>query len=39
MMREQNVEDIANTVLFLCSEEAHNITGQHINVDGGAALR
>ncbi len=28
-------EDIANTVLFLCSKEAGFITGQNITVDGG----
>jgi NAD(P)-dependent dehydrogenase (short-subunit alcohol dehydrogenase family) len=35
LRREQTVEDIANTALFLVSEEACNITGQSINVDGG----
>jgi len=35
MRREQTVADIANTTLFLVSEEACNITGQSINVDGG----
>jgi len=33
--RPQTVEDIANTVVFLCSEESKNITGQSISVDGG----
>jgi len=33
--REQTVEDIAETVLFLVSEEARNISGQTVNVDGG----
>jgi 3-oxoacyl-[acyl-carrier protein] reductase len=28
-------EDIANTILFLCSEEARHIQGQTIMVDGG----
>ncbi len=28
-------EDVANAVLFLCSEESRNITGQTITVDGG----
>jgi 3-oxoacyl-[acyl-carrier protein] reductase len=30
--------DVAETVAFLASEEAHYITGQVINVDGGMAL-
>ena len=33
--REQTPEDIGNVAVFLCSEVAHNITGQSINVDGG----
>ena len=33
--RPQTVEDIANAVVFLCSEEAKNITGQSLSVDGG----
>jgi len=36
MQRPQDPEDIANMVLFLCSEAAKNITGQYIAVDGGA---
>lgn len=39
MKRPQNEEDIANTVLFLCTEEARNINGQSINVSGGATYR
>ena len=35
MRREQSVEDVANAVLFLVSEEAKNITGQSMMVDGG----
>lgn len=35
---DQKPEDIAYTVLFLCSEYANHITGQSINVDGGAAM-
>jgi NAD(P)-dependent dehydrogenase (short-subunit alcohol dehydrogenase family) len=33
--REQTTEDIGRTVVFLVSEDARNITGQAINVDGG----
>ena len=33
--RPQTVQDIANAVVFLCSEEAKNITGQSLSVDGG----
>ncbi len=33
--REQTPEDIGRAVVFLSSEEAKNITGQSINVDGG----
>jgi 3-oxoacyl-[acyl-carrier protein] reductase len=29
------MDDISNSVLFLCSEEARNITGHTIYVDGG----
>lgn len=35
---DQKAEDIAYTVAFLCSEYANHITGQAINVDGGAAM-
>jgi NAD(P)-dependent dehydrogenase (short-subunit alcohol dehydrogenase family) len=38
MQREQTPEDIGNLVVFLASEEARNITGQAINVDGGIAM-
>jgi meso-butanediol dehydrogenase/(S,S)-butanediol dehydrogenase/diacetyl reductase len=33
--REQTPEDIGQAVCFLVSEEARNITGQTLNVDGG----
>jgi len=33
--REQTPEDIGRAVVFLASEDAKNITGQSINVDGG----
>lgn len=38
LRREQTEEDIANVILFLSSESARNITGQSINVDGGAVM-
>ena len=31
----QEVEDLANAVLFLCRDEASNITTQNLAVDGG----
>lgn len=36
--REQTADDVAQAVSFLCSSAAAHITGQAINVDGGAAL-
>jgi 2-hydroxycyclohexanecarboxyl-CoA dehydrogenase len=36
--RGQQTEDIANAVIFLSSELAHNITGQSLNVDGGLVM-
>ena len=33
-----NVQDIANAVLFLASDEAKYITGQTLHVDGGMAM-
>ena len=38
MKTEQTAEDIAMTVVFLASNESDQITGQAINVDGGAEL-
>ena len=35
LRREQTVEDVAKAVLFLVSEDAKNITGQSVMVDGG----
>ena len=35
LRREQTMEDIANAVVFLVSEEGQNITGQTLNIDGG----
>ena len=38
LQREQAPEDIGNLVVFLASEEARNITGQTIHVDGGISM-
>jgi meso-butanediol dehydrogenase/(S,S)-butanediol dehydrogenase/diacetyl reductase len=38
LRRPQTAEDVASLVAFLVSEEAKNITGQAINVDGGARM-
>jgi len=38
LQRPQTVEDVASLVTYLASEEAKNITGQAINVDGGAVM-
>ncbi len=38
MKREQTPEDIGWAAVFLASEEAHNITGQALCVDGGAVM-
>ena len=35
--RGQTAEEIARAALFLCSDQSSAITGQSINVDGGAA--
>jgi NAD(P)-dependent dehydrogenase (short-subunit alcohol dehydrogenase family) len=37
--REQTPEDIGKLTVFLASEDARNITGQEIKVDGGIMLR
>ena len=31
-------QDVANMVVYLCSEEADGITGQNITVDGGLTM-
>jgi 3-hydroxybutyrate dehydrogenase len=36
--RAQTAEEIANAALFLCSDQSSAITGQSMNVDGGAAF-
>ena len=38
LKRPQHPEDIANVVLFLSSEVARNITGEAVNVNGGARM-
>jgi 3-oxoacyl-[acyl-carrier protein] reductase len=35
LRREQTAQDVARTVVFLASDDAQNITGQALNVDGG----
>lgn len=37
--REQTPEDIGKLTVFLASDDARNITGQEIQVDGGVTLR
>ena len=39
MQKEQTPEDIADTVAFFVSDDAKNITGQALNVDGGFYMR
>lgn len=38
LARPQTIEDVANAVIFLASDQAKNITGQSINVDGGLMM-
>jgi NAD(P)-dependent dehydrogenase (short-subunit alcohol dehydrogenase family) len=38
LRREQTPEDIGQAVAFLASDDARNITGQSLNVDGGIEL-
>lgn len=38
MRKEQTPEDVGKLVAFLASDDAHNITGQAINVDGGRRM-
>jgi NAD(P)-dependent dehydrogenase (short-subunit alcohol dehydrogenase family) len=37
--REQTPEDVGKLTAFLCSDDARNITGQVIALDGGSALQ
>ena len=37
--REQTPEDVGKLTVFLCSDDARNITGQIIALDGGIALQ
>jgi NAD(P)-dependent dehydrogenase (short-subunit alcohol dehydrogenase family) len=39
LRREQTPEDIGRLVAFLASDDARNITGEEIKVDGGITLR
>jgi NAD(P)-dependent dehydrogenase (short-subunit alcohol dehydrogenase family) len=39
MQKEQTPEDIADTVAFFVSDDAKNITGQTLDVDGGFYMR
>jgi len=38
MKRDQTAEDIGKAVVFLVSEDARNITGQALSVDGGQVM-
>ena len=38
MGRPQTPEDIAETVAFLLSDRAANITGQTVSLDGGVVM-
>lgn len=38
MKKEQTPEDIGKMAAFLASDDAHNVTGQAINVDGGRRM-
>jgi NAD(P)-dependent dehydrogenase (short-subunit alcohol dehydrogenase family) len=37
--REQTPEDVGKLTAFLCSDDARNITGQVISLDGGSTLK
>ena len=38
LRREQTVDDIAQAILYLVSEDSKNVTGQILNVDGGMVM-
>jgi len=38
LQREQTPEDIGKTVAFFASDDAYNITGQSLNVNGGTVM-
>jgi len=37
--REQTPEDVGRLTAFLCSDDARNLTGQVMAVDGGMTLQ
>ena len=37
--REQTAEDMGRAVVFFASDDAKNITGQVLHVDGGVVMR
>ena len=39
LQRMAHPKEIAQVILFLCSEECSYITGQNINVDGGFGIK
>jgi NAD(P)-dependent dehydrogenase (short-subunit alcohol dehydrogenase family) len=39
MRRVGRLEEIANAVLWICSDAASYVTGQPISVDGGFVMR
>jgi NAD(P)-dependent dehydrogenase (short-subunit alcohol dehydrogenase family) len=38
LRRAGNIEELANVIVFLCSDEASFMTGQAVNVDGGRLM-
>ena len=38
LQREQTPEDIGKAAVFFASDDAKNITGQSLNVDGGMRM-